>query len=124
MYLPFTQTRSGSRHFLSKSVSFSMVLILDGNSEIGAYVRVNICYLICLLQLLRASTVTNRIFSPKRPIILYACATCYELPSDISIIGVHILALKTMKMNLNLIKIDLLPYFLTKYIEGKKYMER
>ena len=31
----------------------SMVLILDGISKIGAYVRSNLCYLICLRLLIR-----------------------------------------------------------------------
>ena len=57
-----------------------MVLILDGNSEIGAHVWSNLCYLICLRHLIRSKTVTNLIF----PIFLHACATCSKLPSDIS----------------------------------------
>ena len=45
-----------------------MVHILDGNSEIGAQVRTNLCYLMCLLHLIRSSAVTNWIFfSPKIP---------------------------------------------------------
>ena len=43
-----------------------MVLILDGNSEIGAPLR------------------NNWIFPPKRPILLHARATCSELPPKIS----------------------------------------
>ena len=35
-----------------------MVLILDGNSEICTHVRNNLCYLICLKQLLRSRAVT------------------------------------------------------------------
>ena len=31
-----------------------MVLIMDGNSEIGAHVRSNLCYLIFLRQLVRS----------------------------------------------------------------------
>ena len=51
-------------HLLSTKVSLgAMVLILDGNSEIGAYVRSNLCCLMCLLrQLFRSKVVTNRIF--------------------------------------------------------------
>ena len=41
-----------------------MVLILDGNPEVGAYVRRNLCYLICLRH-----------------------ATCLGLPSNISTMG-------------------------------------
>ena len=39
----------------------TMVLILGGNSEIGAHSRRSLCYLICLRHLIR-SRVTNRIF--------------------------------------------------------------
>ena len=56
--------------------SGSMVLILDGNSEIGAHVRSDLCYLI------RWRAVTNRIFSSEKNYFHYACATCYELPSN------------------------------------------
>ena len=56
-----------------------MELILDGNSEIGAHVRSNLCYLIFLRHLLRSRTVT--IVSEKTT-FLYAGATCFELPSN------------------------------------------
>ena len=36
-----------------------MVLNLDGNSEIGAHVRSNVCYLICLRHVIRSKAVTN-----------------------------------------------------------------
>ena len=45
-----------------------MVPILDSNSETGAHVRSDLCYLICSRLLIRSEAVTNRIFSPKRPI--------------------------------------------------------
>ena len=60
-----------------------MVLIIDGNAEIGAQVGSNLCYLICLKHLIISRAVTNRIFSPKRTIFLHACPTCSELPSYI-----------------------------------------
>ena len=41
---------------------FATLLILDGISEIGAYVRSNLCYLICLRHLNRSREVTNSIF--------------------------------------------------------------
>ena len=63
-----------------------MVLILDGNSNIGAHDRSIICYLICLRHLNRPRAVTIWIFSPERPIILHECATRAELPSNISTI--------------------------------------
>ena len=37
-----------------------MVIILDGNLEIGAHARSNISYLICLRHLIRLREVTNR----------------------------------------------------------------
>ena len=45
----------------------------------------NLCYLICLRHLIRSRADKNRIFfAPIRPIFLHACATCSELPSNIS----------------------------------------
>ena len=59
-----------------------MALISDGNFEIGAHVVANLCSLISLRHL---RDVTNRMFfSPKRPTFLHACATCSEIPSDIT----------------------------------------
>ena len=46
--------------------------------------RRNLCYLISLKHLMRSRTVTNRIYSPKRPLFLLACAKFSELPSNIS----------------------------------------
>ena len=60
-----------------------MVLIWNGNCEIGAQVRGSICYLICLRHLIRSRTVTNPFFYPKRPIFLHACAKSSEWPSYI-----------------------------------------
>ena len=40
-----------------------MVLILDGNSEIGAQVRSNLCVLTCLRHVIRSRAAPNRIFS-------------------------------------------------------------
>ena len=34
--------------------------------------------------MIRTRAVTNRIsFSPKRPVFIHVCATCYDLPSNI-----------------------------------------
>ena len=45
---------------------------LDGNSEIGAHVKNNLCYLICLRHLIKSRAVTNQIcFAPKRPMFLW-----------------------------------------------------
>ena len=53
------------------------VLILDGNSEIDVHLRSNLCYLICLMHLIRARALNNRIFFSEKT--LYS-----ELPSNIS----------------------------------------
>ena len=53
-----------------------MVLILDGNSEIGAQVRSNLCYLIWL----RLSIISEQI---RKDLFLSAFATCSEWPSNI-----------------------------------------
>ena len=64
----------------------TMVLRLDGNSELDAHVRSKFWYLICLRHSIRTKAVTNRIFFSlqKRHIIFHVCATCLELPSNIS----------------------------------------
>ena len=53
---------------LESNIVPAMVLILDGNSEMGAHVRRNLCYLMCLMHLirLRADTILISFFrSPK-----------------------------------------------------------
>ena len=72
------QTKSSSLYTIR-----TMVLISDGSSEPGMHVRSNLCYLICLRHLIKLRTITNRIFSEKTN-FFHACATCSELPSDIS----------------------------------------
>ena len=42
-----------------------MVLIL-GNSEIGAHVKSSLCYLICLRHLIRSRAITSQIFFSKK----------------------------------------------------------
>ena len=44
------------------------VLILDGNSEIGAHIGSSIFSLICFRRLFRSRTVTNRIFLSEKTI--------------------------------------------------------
>ena len=56
-----------------------MVIILDGYSDIGALLRSNLCYLICLYKT-EDRAVTNWIFR-KKTIFLHACATYSVLPS-------------------------------------------
>ena len=57
-----------------------MVLMYNGNPEIVAYVRSNLKFMICLRR-------DSYFFSLKRLIFLHACATCSELPFDISTIN-------------------------------------
>ena len=55
-------------HYVSKSQlkkDKTMVPILHGNSEIGANVKSNLCYLISLQRLFGSRAVTNRIFLRK-----------------------------------------------------------
>ena len=57
----------------------SIVLILDGKSEMVAVVRSN-RQLNCLRHLIRSKLVTNRIFPRKKTYFLHTCATCSEIP--------------------------------------------
>ena len=63
-----------------------MAFILDSTWEIVALVRSNLYYSIVVRPLILSRAVTDRIvfFSLKRPVFLHACATCSELPSNIS----------------------------------------
>ena len=62
----------------------AMVLILDGNLEIGAHVRCNFCYFTCLRHLIECSHKSDFYFF-RKDLLSYmrACATCPELPSSI-----------------------------------------
>ena len=73
-YTVFSHTRI---HSWLQRKQITMILISDGNSEMGAYVRSNLYYSICLRHFIRSRSVTNRLF-------LNACATGTELPSNIS----------------------------------------
>ena len=65
--------------------------ILDGNSEIGAHVRRNICYLICSRHLIKSRAVTNQKKNLlQKGLFLYAYATCSELSSYLSTILINI----------------------------------
>ena len=61
-----------------------MVLIFDGNSEIGAHVKV--IAVIWSVQGIWSDCEQSQIgfFLQKGPIFLYKCAKCTELPSNIS----------------------------------------
>ena len=73
-----------------------ILLILDGNTDIGVHIRRLLWHLICLRHFLRSREVTIRIFffSEKNPILLHACATCFELPSNIC--AMHLKGLRTV----------------------------
>ena len=54
-----------------------MVLILDGNSEIGSNDTSDLSYPICLGHLFRSRSVRNlKFFFSKRPVFFHTCATC------------------------------------------------
>ena len=62
------------RVIFSFAIVFPMVLILNGNSEMGAHVVSNLRYLIWLKHLIRSRVATNRIlFLRKGLFIIYAC---------------------------------------------------
>ena len=68
-----------------------MVLLLDGNSEIGAHVIKEQSLLFALFNAsdkIESSHKSN--FLPQKR-LFYACATCSELPSNISINANYIL---------------------------------
>ena len=55
-------------------IGYIMVLILDGNSEMYADVRRNLCYLISLRHLIRRiRSCKSDFFSPKSPIFFHVC---------------------------------------------------
>ena len=60
-----------------------MVLILDGNLELGAHVRSDLRLLICLRRLMRSWAIKNwTSFLRKAPFsFVHACVPCFELPS-------------------------------------------
>ena len=76
-----------SRKNLSFDNTEPVMVLLYGNSLTGAHVKRNLCYSTCLRHLISSRVATNRIFYPKRHILLHACATCNELPSNISTMG-------------------------------------
>ena len=55
-----------------------MVLILGGNSEIGAHAQSDIGQLICLRYLFRPTAVSNLKLFPQKKIFLSPCTTCFE----------------------------------------------
>ena len=79
-YPVIAQSGSGSAHFHRiKSYKIGLdiryLLILDGNSELGARVRSNLCYLICFRHLLGSRAVTNRNVFSKKIIFFHPCET-------------------------------------------------
>ena len=65
-------------HWVFRPRILTMVLTLDGNSEIGTFVRSSLCYLICI----------NIWLDPEQPqieywpIVIHVRATYYGLPSN------------------------------------------
>ena len=61
-----------------------MVLVLEGNTEIGAHIRSNLCFLMFkAFDVIKGSD--KSYFFTMKALSLHACATCSELPSNISI---------------------------------------
>ena len=53
---------------------------------IGPHGRRDLSYVICLRDSFRSRAGIKQKFFKKRPVFLYACARCSELPSDINTI--------------------------------------
>ena len=81
-----------------------MVLIIDGISEIGAHVRSNLCYLVCvridtgyliyLSHFFRSRAVTNQIFFFfLKKTFFHICAKCSALLSHINTMDVYVYTL-------------------------------
>ena len=87
MYFPCVCVCANSLDASEEKNGGTMLLILDGNSEIGTHVTSNLCYLACLKYLIRSRAATKRIFFSEKTYFLYARATCFELPSNISTMG-------------------------------------
>ena len=60
-------------HLIKKNM-YTMFLILDGNSEVSAQVRNNLCYLIFKTHLIRPKAVTNSIFCSPKPLFTFTRA--------------------------------------------------
>ena len=62
-----------------------MISILDGNSEIDGHVRRYLCYFINMFNefdYFESSDKSDVFFLSGKTFFLYACATCFELPSN------------------------------------------
>ena len=93
-HLNFTPNTNYWSHYI-----ISLVLILYGNSGMGAHLWSDLSYLICLRHLLRSRAVTKIDFcSPKRPIYLHTCAMCFEVLSNIST-----MIIRSSKLNVALV---------------------
>ena len=68
MYFPCVCVCANSLDASEEKNGGTMLLILDGNSEIGTHVTSNLCYLACLKYLIRSRAATKRNFFPKRHI--------------------------------------------------------
>ena len=72
------QGDQGTRY---SNLGYTIVLILDGNSEIGAHVWSNFAYSTCLWHLFRSIVVTSLIvLLQKRPDFFHTFALFFELP--------------------------------------------
>ena len=69
------------------SLIISMVLLLDGYSEIGAHVKSIYCFMISFWQLIRSRAVTNRTYSPKTPVFLHTCVLYNNISTEYCVEG-------------------------------------
>ena len=89
----------------------NIVLILDGNSAIGARVRRKLCNLICLKNLL--------ICLAEKTFFLHARTTCSELQSNINTMGGNKFKLKYKYFVLNARRILGGPEVLSSFLSGE-----
>ena len=72
-----------------------MVRIFDGNSEIGAHARSNLCYLICLSHLIRSRVTDHSVhvdFFLTKDLFSFIHAQHSELPSKMSTMDILFLS--------------------------------
>ena len=92
-----------------------MVHISDGNSDIGAHLGSNLCYLICLRRL----NPLIEFCSPKRPIFLYA-----RLQHVWSYHLIQVPCLSQTKMEVRILGADWVLRFYLVIFKGKRFEEK
>ena len=96
-----------------------MVYVLKCYSEIGAHVSSEIGYLICLRHFFLdiESSHKSEFFYSKNLLFCYTCATCYDLPSNISTMIYTKIYLLGFSLGLPNLKMNIVPYlFCSKFL--------